>query len=80
LDVLFVAFMIKGSASSASRVATAGGRVWTLVQPGTDTPSYIQGGRVDRKQKKVIQKQYHMSWIVLISVISLFTIFLTFII
>ncbi|MFX0021734.1 MAG: hypothetical protein ACFE9S_05370 [Candidatus Hermodarchaeota archaeon] len=79
LDVIFVAFMIKGSGSSASRVATAGGRVWTLVEPGSDTPSYIRGGRVNRKQKKAIQKQYHMSWIVLISVVSLLTIFLTFI-
>jgi hypothetical protein len=79
LDVIYAAFMIKGSGSSASRVATAGGRVWTLVEPGTDTPSYVQGGRVDRKQKKAIQKQYHMPWIVMISSISLFTIFLTFI-
>lgn len=79
LDVIFIAFMIKSSGSSSSRVATAGGRVWTLIEPGTDTPSYIRGGRVDRKQKKAIQKQYHMSWIILISFISLFTIFLTFI-
>ncbi|MFW9819681.1 MAG: hypothetical protein ACFFE5_08735 [Candidatus Thorarchaeota archaeon] len=79
LDIIYIAFMIKGSGSSASRVATAGGRVWTLIEPGTDTPSYIQGGRVDRKQKKAIQKYYHMSWIVLIISISLFIIFLTFV-
>jgi hypothetical protein len=79
LDLIFIAFMIKGSGSSASRVATAGGRVWTLVEPGSDTPSYTRGGRVDRKQKKAIQKHYHMAWIVMISVISLLTIFLTFI-
>jgi hypothetical protein len=79
LDVLYVAFMIKGSGSSASRVATTGGREWTLVEPGTDTPSYIRGGRVDRKQKKAIQKQYHMSWLVMISALSLFIIFLMFI-
>lgn len=77
LDVIYVAYMIKGSGSSSSRVATAGGRVWTLVEPGTDTPSYIKGGRVDRKQKKAIQKKYHMSWIILITTISLFIIFLT---
>lgn len=79
LDLIFIAFMIKGSGSSASRVATAGGRVWTLVEPGSDTPSYTRGDRVDRKQKKAIQKQYHMAWIVMITIISLLTIFLTFI-
>ncbi len=77
LDIIYVANMIKGSASSSSRVATAGGRVWTLVEPGTDTPTYIKGGTVDRKQKKAIQKKYHMSWIILITMISMFIIFLT---
>ncbi len=78
-DLIYVIYMLKGSGSSASRVATAGGRVWTLVEPGTDTPSYVQGGRVDRKQKRAIQKKYHMSWIVLITSITLFIIFLTYI-
>lgn len=77
LDIIFIANMIKGSASSASRVATAGGRIWTLVEPGTDTPTYIKGGKVDSKQKRAIQKKYHMSWIILITLISMFIIFLT---
>ena len=80
LDIIYVADMIKGSASSLARLGISAGRVWKLVEPGTDTPTYAKVGKIDRTQKKRLQKEYHMSWIVLITAISLLMIFITLII